>query len=255
MNPDQPSRDQIEPRITALLLGELPADEAALLRYTIAQDPALQQLHDELQATLVLVREAAKHPADAPVEKAALLRLSAERRQRLLAHFKTGRTHTTAKPEPLFWLRRIEVPHLVPMLVAVALIAVLAAMLLPSLAAAKRKAQNVSVLNIARQKALEARMQAADKATTTTVAAAAPETPPEVVTLAPQSELANPPQRAGSETGAPAENNALPPVAAPSAQIVLPQTEAAPEIAAESGTPARPEKAMCIHNKLWGMLM
>ena len=55
MNPDQPSREQIETRLTALLLGELPTEEAALLRYTIAQDPALQKLHDELQATLVLV--------------------------------------------------------------------------------------------------------------------------------------------------------------------------------------------------------
>ena len=69
MNPDQPSREQIETRLTALLLGELPADEAALLRYTMAQDPALQQLHDELQATLVLVREAAKHPAERRLAK------------------------------------------------------------------------------------------------------------------------------------------------------------------------------------------
>jgi hypothetical protein len=28
MNPDQPSRDEIEAKLTALLLGELPADEA-----------------------------------------------------------------------------------------------------------------------------------------------------------------------------------------------------------------------------------
>ena len=32
MNPNQPSREEIELRLTALLLGELPADEAALLR-------------------------------------------------------------------------------------------------------------------------------------------------------------------------------------------------------------------------------
>ena len=76
MNPDQPSREQIEARITALLLGELPADEAALLRYTLAQDPALQQLHDELQSALGLVREAAKHPAEGPVEKAPPRKLS-----------------------------------------------------------------------------------------------------------------------------------------------------------------------------------
>ena len=39
MNPDKPSREQIEARITALLLGELPADEAELLRWTISQVP------------------------------------------------------------------------------------------------------------------------------------------------------------------------------------------------------------------------
>ena len=40
---NQPSREQIEARITALLLGELPADEAQLLRYTISQDAALKK--------------------------------------------------------------------------------------------------------------------------------------------------------------------------------------------------------------------
>ena len=130
MNPDQPSREQIEARITALLLGELPADEAALLRYTIAQDPALQKLHDQLQSALPLVREAAKHPADAPAEKPAPLKLSTDRREKLLAHFKIPRPQ--APQEPLFWLKRIEMPRLIPTLVAVAIIALLAAMLLPA---------------------------------------------------------------------------------------------------------------------------
>jgi len=52
MNPDQPSREQIETRITALLLGELPADEAALLRYTISQDPALKKRIVERLSTM-----------------------------------------------------------------------------------------------------------------------------------------------------------------------------------------------------------
>ena len=44
---NQPSREQIEARITALLLGELPAAVAELLRWTISQDADLQKLHDE----------------------------------------------------------------------------------------------------------------------------------------------------------------------------------------------------------------
>ena len=101
MNPDQPSREQIEVRITALLLGELPPDEAQLLRYTMAQDPGLQALHDELELAMGLVREAAKHPAEEAVAKSAPLRLSAERRRILLAHFRTP----PGKAEPLFWFR------------------------------------------------------------------------------------------------------------------------------------------------------
>ena len=57
MNPNQPSREQIEARITALLLGELPADEAELLRWTISQDAELQKLHGRLLLTVGLVRE------------------------------------------------------------------------------------------------------------------------------------------------------------------------------------------------------
>lgn len=137
MNPDQPSREQIETRLTALLLGELPTEEAALLRYTIAQDPALQKLHDELQATLVLVREAAQHPEAPAAEKAAPLQLSADRRQKLLAHFKTPRPAAT--PNPLFWLKPIKLAPLVKVLTLVAILAVLAALLLPALSRSKSR--------------------------------------------------------------------------------------------------------------------
>ena len=128
MNPNQPSRDQIEARLTALLLNELPEEEAALLRWTLSQDPELAKLHDRLKSAIGLVREAVAHPADAATEKIAVRRLSEERRRRLLEHFKTPRP----KPEPLFWLKRIEVRPLVGLLAALALIAVLAAMLLPA---------------------------------------------------------------------------------------------------------------------------
>ena len=63
--PSQPGREDIETRLTALLLGELPPSEAELLRWTMARDPELARLHDRLKNTIDLVREAAAHPDDA----------------------------------------------------------------------------------------------------------------------------------------------------------------------------------------------
>ena len=141
MNPDQPSREQIEARLTALLLGELPAEEAELLRWTISQDAELQKLHNRLKLAIGLVRETIAHPAESSAEKAVPRKLSDERRQKLLAHFKTPR------PKPPFLLKRFEIHPLVATLAAVAIIAVLAALLLPALASAKRKAQSFAGVN------------------------------------------------------------------------------------------------------------
>ncbi len=138
MNPDQPSRKQIEARLTALLLGELPAAEAELLRWSIAQDPELQKLHDQLKVTIGFVSEAMKNPAGAPANRENPLKLSQERRQTLLAHFKTGR------PQQSFWLRRIQVSPLIPALAVVAIIALLAATLLPVLSTASRRSFRAS---------------------------------------------------------------------------------------------------------------
>ena len=140
MNPDQPSREQIEARITALLLGELPADEAELLRWTISCDAELQKLHGRLLLTVGLVREVVAHPEEASAEKAVPRKLSDERRQKLLAHFKTPRP----VPKELFWLKRIEVRPLVTALVLVALVGVIAALLLPATAKSKRAAMRAS---------------------------------------------------------------------------------------------------------------
>jgi Mg-chelatase subunit ChlD len=139
MNPDQPSRAEIEVKLTALLLGELPEEEARLLRWTVAQDPELQQLHDQLQRTIGLVREVAAKP-EAPGD-AAPLKLSADRREKLLAHFRTPQRH------PLFWLKPLPMPSLINVLVLVAIMAVLAAMLMPVLSGAKRKSQRVAQIS------------------------------------------------------------------------------------------------------------
>ena len=204
---NQPSREQIEARITALLLGELPDDEAQLLRYTISQDAALKKLHDERASTIVLVREAEKNPADAPAEKIAALKLSAERRKKLLAHFQTPR-----KPDPLFWLKPIKIPALIQVLAVVALLALVAAMFLPALASAKKKARHLTVLSaaergtygdqkdvLAAKENLETRTWSGDNADRYPASASVPAS---TVTLAPEPKLASPP-----------------------AQIFLPQTE------------------------------
>lgn len=189
-NPNQPSREEIEAKLTALLLGELPAEEARLLRYTISQDAGLQKLQEELAQTIVLVREAEKTPVAADAEKAPASRLSDERRAKLLAHFQTP--HPQPK-DPLFWLKPItvlKVPRLVEVLVVVAILALLAAMLLPALSKAKSKARNVTTLAAARQQALEKQMRAEDEAAAKMPVA---ESAPTAVTVALAPVLAPPP--------------------------------------------------------------
>ena len=60
MNPELPNnpREELELNITALLLGELSADEAAAVREAIAKDAELTKLYDDLKQNIVLVREA-----------------------------------------------------------------------------------------------------------------------------------------------------------------------------------------------------
>jgi autotransporter-associated beta strand protein len=153
MNPDspQPSREEIEAKLTALLLGELPPEEAQLLRWAISQDAALAQLHDRLKATIGFVSEVAANPAETIPAQTAPLKLSDERREKLLAHFKTVAPKEFAPLVPPLKKRR-EISPLLAMAAAIALIAVLAAMLLPALASAKRKAQRVTMLSAAMEK-------------------------------------------------------------------------------------------------------
>ena len=65
MNTDFPTdpREALETSLTALLLGELPADQAVFLRDAIARDPELARRYERLKQTIELVRITAKTPA------------------------------------------------------------------------------------------------------------------------------------------------------------------------------------------------
>lgn len=146
MNPELPdnSRAEMEQRLTALLLGELPAAEAAALHRAMEQDGELAKWFARLHHTVGLVRETvttgAKESEAAP---AVPLKLSAVRREKLLAHFKTvtPEEFTSEKRRP-----RIRVLELAAVLVIIGL---LAAMLLPALSKAKSKGQRAHRLDVA----------------------------------------------------------------------------------------------------------
>ncbi len=146
MNPEKPSREEIEAKLTALLLGELPAEEAQLLRWAVSQDAALAKLHDRLKATIGFVSEVAANPTETIPAQTAPLKLSDERREKLLAHFKTIAPREFVPLVPPLKKRR-EISPLLAMAAAIALIAVLAAMLLPALASSKSKAKRAMAMN------------------------------------------------------------------------------------------------------------
>jgi Mg-chelatase subunit ChlD len=145
MNPDfqKPSRDEIEVRLTALLLGELPAEEAELLRWAIAHDAELARLHERLKVTIGFVREVAANPTEAATASAVPLKLSEVRREKLLAHFKTIAPQAFKPP------KRRAMPSLYALAAVLVLMALLAALLLPALSAAKLKSQRIQEIAMA----------------------------------------------------------------------------------------------------------
>ena len=82
--------DQRETQLTALLLGELPADKAEALRKAMELDPALAARCQRLAATIDLVRTAVTVPVQPSPQPMIPLTLSPERRERILQHFKTA---------------------------------------------------------------------------------------------------------------------------------------------------------------------
>src|SRR5439155_25317954 len=107
MSPDMPTppRKELEVRLTALLLGELPADEAAALRQAMEQDVELANLYQRLKQTIDSVREIAASPEEQTAAQPAPMKLSDERRQKLLAQFKgIVLKERTAAPRIETWL-------------------------------------------------------------------------------------------------------------------------------------------------------
>ncbi|MBI4658257.1 MAG: von Willebrand factor type A domain-containing protein [Verrucomicrobia bacterium] len=90
MNSNFPRNPQehAEARLTALLLGELPPDEADELRRAIAGDAELAKLHERLKQTIGLVRETMRTAAESAEVTSAQPKLSAKRREELLRRFK-----------------------------------------------------------------------------------------------------------------------------------------------------------------------
>jgi autotransporter-associated beta strand protein len=116
MNPRSP-REELKIRITTMLMGELPPDEAAALETQIAADAELTALHARLRRALGLLREATAIPEQPAPPMPA--RLSDERRARLLAHFQG------AKPGPVIVKPRRDWKWAVPLGLAASLIALI----------------------------------------------------------------------------------------------------------------------------------
>lgn len=135
MNEQTPefNREELEARLTALLLGELSEAEASSLREELARDAALAKMYRQLEQTIALVRETAGGSAEEVKEPAQPLRLSEGRRQKLLQHFKTISPKEFVRP------RKSRAKWMLELSAAAAAILILASLTLPSLNRAKTR--------------------------------------------------------------------------------------------------------------------
>lgn len=145
MNADSPKtpREEMEAWLTSLLLSELSEGEAAAVRELMKHDPELAKLHDRLQQSIALLREAEPKTSEqiAPSEP---LRLSDERRKQLLTAFKIPPLKLVdRKPK-----RRLPISFLEILAIAV-ILGLLASLTMPALnglATRERKPVTLSAL-------------------------------------------------------------------------------------------------------------
>ena len=140
MNPEMPLKpqDESEAQLTALLLGELPHDQAAALHQKLAEDAELAKLYERLKQTINLVRETLATPAAQTAGQPTPLKLSDQRREKLLQHFKT------IAPKEFVPPRRRGMPWLVPVGIAAAFVVILGGLLLPAFSKAKSRGQSLT---------------------------------------------------------------------------------------------------------------
>jgi Mg-chelatase subunit ChlD len=116
-------RQALETSLTALILGELPDDQARFLRQAIATDPELAKSYERLKKTIELVRETETSPEGEPVVQSSALKLDERRRQQLWQRFKTVKPVEFKQPE------RLQVSWLVPAAAALAVLLAVATLL------------------------------------------------------------------------------------------------------------------------------
>ena len=127
-------------RLTALLLGELPAAETDALRAALAVDSELAREHKRLRQTIELVRETRAMERQTSAEGTPL-RLNDTRRQKLLEMFQQPVTTPVIAP------RRPRNLQFLPLALAAALVGLLVvSVMLPSLSKSKAKAERVTML-------------------------------------------------------------------------------------------------------------
>ncbi|MHC1762765.1 MAG: von Willebrand factor type A domain-containing protein [Verrucomicrobiia bacterium] len=125
-NPSIQPEQAAEARLTALLLGELSAEEAEVVRRELASKPELAALHARLERTIRLVSEAVRDPverddqAEVAPPGGESPRLSSPRREQLL-----GALRGLPEPKLAVVSMNRELPWFIPMSLAAMLVALI----------------------------------------------------------------------------------------------------------------------------------
>ena len=101
--PNQPSREELEERVVALLMGELDVAAAEKIEAAIEKDPRLKEFHRRMQQTLGFVQEAVAGPEISKAPQA--LKLSDDRREALFTKLSKAKK-AKRQPNNIVKLRR-----------------------------------------------------------------------------------------------------------------------------------------------------